>query len=471
MNTMDTKELFVNGKVTVTVPAHTNKVVKVNFTFDNANDFVVNEPVVLYSLQQVSPRLNTTTKVYNVATTSVFNGKKGFGLNIYPVSSFATSVTYQVTYLAFERTILYQHVHPPVDVTFVEGPLVSEAQQVWQANYSQTYRVFNVDIDDLKYVDVSFVQVHLGPIDQGAEFITRWSTSLDSNGLMYTCQNALEYVERTYQPNLDERIGANYYPTASQAYLCDSTDKYRFATIVNQAHGVSSLVNGEIELMLHRRCLSDDHKGVDEVLNETTHIEPRIFVVYDVSEQVSYSSRRLFQRQHYGATKFYALSPSISDWTNQYGLNWTAIGGNYSSGLPNNIHLQDLRYAYSGLGASKGLILQLQHMFETDENLQWLRKTTALGSNKHMSINKNCQNRSVDETIDIEQLFDPAVLLVEEVTEMTLTANLPLSNLKKLQWIIVDENGQTKPVGKAPTPSNGTVVTLSPRQIRTFVVN
>ncbi|ETO03718.1 hypothetical protein RFI_33684 [Reticulomyxa filosa] len=157
MNTMDTKELFVNGKVTVTVPAHTNKVVKVNFTFDNANDFVVNEPVVLYSLQQVSPRLNTTTKVYNVATTSVFNGKKGFGLNIYPVSSFATSVTYQVTYLAFERTILYQHVHPPVDVTFVEGPLVSEAQQVWQANYSQTYRVFNVDIDDLKYVDVSFV--------------------------------------------------------------------------------------------------------------------------------------------------------------------------------------------------------------------------------------------------------------------------------------------------------------------------
>ncbi|ETO09219.1 hypothetical protein RFI_28169, partial [Reticulomyxa filosa] len=144
--------LFSNGKATLTVPANTNSVININFTFGNSSDFVVNEPVVLYSLQQMTPNPNGGT-VYNVATTSVYNGKKGFGLNVFPVSSFTTSVTYQVTFLAFERNVLYRSINPPVDVVFIEGPLVSEMQQVWQANYSQTYRVFNVDSDDFKYVD------------------------------------------------------------------------------------------------------------------------------------------------------------------------------------------------------------------------------------------------------------------------------------------------------------------------------
>ncbi|KAF5761356.1 putative alpha-mannosidase [Helianthus annuus] len=37
----------------------------------------------------------------------------------------------------------------------------------------------------------------------------------------------------------------------------------------DDAVGGSSLVDGQIELMLHRRLLFDDTKGVGEVLNET----------------------------------------------------------------------------------------------------------------------------------------------------------------------------------------------------------
>ncbi|ETO05267.1 hypothetical protein RFI_32129, partial [Reticulomyxa filosa] len=439
-------DLLVSGKTTFIVPAKTTNVIKVNFTF-NSSEFVVNEPVVLYSLRQLSP--DPSSGVIFVATTAVYNSKKGFGLNVFPETAVSSAATYEVSYVAFERGLIFKSIDPPVDVVFLEGPLVSEMQQVWQTNYSQTYRVFNGDfVDDLKYVDV---EVHLGPMDQGAEFVTRWRTSLDSSGVMYTCQNALEYVERTYNPNLDERLGANYYPTASQTYISDSGDDYRFATIVNQAHGVASLRSGEMELMLHRRCLSDDGRGVGEVLNETTHIEPRIFVTYDASEEVSYLSRRLHQIQHYGATKFYGLASSISSWTSKYGVSWTAISSNYSQGLPSNIHLQELRYAYNGLNYNQGLILQLQHMFEVGENAQW----------------------SVDETINLSTIFNPNVVPVNQVTEMTLTANLPLANLHKLQWNIVDEDGNVRVVnGKKKTAATqGTVTTLSPRQIRTFVVN
>ncbi|ETO35260.1 hypothetical protein RFI_01799 [Reticulomyxa filosa] len=445
-STSNTNDLFATEKAQFTIPARETNIINVNFSFVNASEFIVNEPVVLYSLRQVSPNPSAGAISF-VATTAVYNSKKGFGLNVLPKVVLNASVTFEVMFLAFERKVLYKPIDLLTDVVFIEGPLVSEVQQVWQANYSQTYRVFNGNYtEDLKYVDV---EVHLGPIDQGAEFATRWSTSLDSNGILYTCQNALEYVERIYEPNLDERLGGNYFPAASQAYLSDSADEYRFATIVNQAHGVATFRNGEMELMLHRRCLSDDGRGVGQVLNETTHIEPRIFVTYDTSNEVSYLSRRLHQIQHYGATKFYGLDNSISNWTNKYGVSWTAINSSYPHGLPNNIHLQELRYAYNGLDYNQGLILQLQHMFEVGENPEW----------------------SVDETIDLSMIFNPAVISIEQATEMTLTASLPLANLHKLQWTIADEDGNVRVINRKKTLSQGTVITISPRQIRTFVVN
>ena len=38
----------------------------------------------------------------------------------------------------------------------------------------------------------------------------------------------------------------------------------------DRSQGGSSLKEGEIELMLHRRLLIDDNRGVNEPLNETT---------------------------------------------------------------------------------------------------------------------------------------------------------------------------------------------------------
>jgi hypothetical protein len=50
-------------------------------------------------------------------------------------------------------------------------------------------------------------------------------------------------------------------------YLKDNTTD--FSVLVDRALGGSSIVDGEIELMLHRRLLYDDRRGVGEALNET----------------------------------------------------------------------------------------------------------------------------------------------------------------------------------------------------------
>ncbi|GKB52521.1 alpha-mannosidase-like protein [Tanacetum coccineum] len=52
-----------------------------------------------------------------------------------------------------------------------------------------------------------------------------------------------------------------------RAYVEDGSKE--LSVLVDRAVGGSSLADGQIELMLHRRLLFDDAKGVGEVINET----------------------------------------------------------------------------------------------------------------------------------------------------------------------------------------------------------
>eukprot|EP01052_Picozoa_sp_SAG31_P062690 SAG31_NODE_21662_length_544_cov_0.480899_1_plen_134_part_01 len=49
--------------------------------------------------------------------------------------------------------------------------------------------------------------------------------------------------------------------------LDDGTDEMAVATDVTM--GGSSMADGQLEIMVHRRCQHDDHRGVQEPLNET----------------------------------------------------------------------------------------------------------------------------------------------------------------------------------------------------------
>jgi len=275
---------------------------------------------------------------------------------------------------------------------------------------------------------------------------------------LYTGQNSVEYVERSYNAFIDERVAGNFFPCAATSYFSDENDNYRFSTIVNQAHGVGSYYLGGYELMLHRRCLSDDSRGVGEVLNETTHIDPSLYLLVDDSETVAFLNRRLNMLQQFYPEKFYAVSSTISAWQNSYKVSWSAMNpnSNYSHGLPDNIHLLTLRYSYSGNGIeSDGLVLQLEHMFENDESDYW----------------------SVPETIDLSQIFNPSVLNINEITEMTLTANLPLADLHRLPWNIQTLNGEINKINTGESirrrlqNTNNFTIEILPREIRTFVVN
>lgn len=155
-------------------------------------------------------------------------------------------------------------------IRVVNGPLVDEVQQKFTDWISQVIRVYK----DEKIVEFEWLVGGI-PVDDsiGREVISRFDTDIRSDGVFYTDSNGREMLKRrrnhrdTWDLNLAEKISGNYYPITSKIAIED--DRKRFAVLIDRAQGGSSLADGSLELMVHRRLLHDDAFGVDEALNET----------------------------------------------------------------------------------------------------------------------------------------------------------------------------------------------------------
>ena len=126
------------------------------------------------------------------------------------------------------------------------------------------------------FVEIEYV---VGPVpidDGGKEVVSKWKTSIKSNDHFFTDSNGREFLKRKRgdhnvfgpdQPNSDEPVSGNYYPVNTAIFIED--DEHSFGCIVDRSQGGSSLADGTLELMIQRRTLYDDARGVGEALNET----------------------------------------------------------------------------------------------------------------------------------------------------------------------------------------------------------
>ncbi|KAL7572841.1 hypothetical protein ACA910_014693 [Epithemia clementina (nom. ined.)] len=145
-----------------------------------------------------------------------------------------------------------------------------------------------VDVDD---DDVENDRLRL----RGKEVVSRFvSSDIQSNGVFYTDSNGRMFLkrQRNYRPtwNLEvfEPVAGNYYPVTTAIYIQDqpessdddsrssNTSTRSLGLVTDRARGGGSIVDGSLEVMVHRRTLVDDHRGVEEPMNETCggQIEP-----------------------------------------------------------------------------------------------------------------------------------------------------------------------------------------------------
>lgn len=154
----------------------------------------------------------------------------------------------------------------------VNGPIVSEVHQVFNDWISQVVRVYR----DENLVEFEWLVGSI-PVDDGMgrEIISRFDTDIRSKDIFFTDSNGREMLRRrrdrrdTWNATIREQIAGNYYPVTAKIAIED--DDKRFAILTDRAQGGSSLAEGSVELMVHRRLLYDDDFGVVEPLNETAY--------------------------------------------------------------------------------------------------------------------------------------------------------------------------------------------------------
>ena len=154
------------------------------------------------------------------------------------------------------------------------GSLVDEVHQVFSEWCTQVIRLYK----NYNYIEFDWV---IGPIpigkfpnEHGLEIITRYETNFLNKGMFYTDANGRETIRRTrdwrptWELQTNEEVASNYYPVTSWMFIRDMAKELQMTILTDRSQGGSSLLDGTIELMLHRRLLYDDGYGMEEALNE-----------------------------------------------------------------------------------------------------------------------------------------------------------------------------------------------------------
>lgn len=108
----------------------------------------------------------------------------------------------------------------------------------------------------------------------GKEVILKVKTGIKNEDTFFTDSSGLYLQKRklnfreTWNLEVHQPVAGNYYPVNGVILIEDPQSGYAAAIMNDRSQGGTSLRPGEIELMIHRRTLRDDARGVGEQLNE-----------------------------------------------------------------------------------------------------------------------------------------------------------------------------------------------------------
>lgn len=229
----------------------------------------------------------------------------------------------------------------PSTVVITTGPLSSEITVVYSI-VTHTVRLYHgrgVEARGL-YVE-NVVDFQQPPKNRETELFMRLSSGI-SNGEpaeMYTDSNGMQMQRRVTVKRVG--IEGNYYPVTTAAYIQDARN--RLTVLVNHAQGVAAWEPGRIELMLDRRTLYDDSRGMGEGVVDNKKTLTKYWILLETRESStatatsnpSLVANQLSEAMLYPATVF-VVEPDV-----EHLLRPTAAL--LSAPVPCDVHLMNVR--------------------------------------------------------------------------------------------------------------------------------
>uniref|UniRef100_A0A0A9CRF8 Alpha-mannosidase n=1 Tax=Arundo donax TaxID=35708 RepID=A0A0A9CRF8_ARUDO len=336
-----------------------------------------------------------------------------------------------------------------VPLKVIHGPLVDEVHQQFSAWVYQVTRLY-------KNKDHAEVEYTIGPIpvedDVGKEVITRLTANMVTNSTFYTDSNGRDFLKRVrnyredWNLQVTQPVAGNYYPVNLGVYLADG--KYELSVLVDRAVGASSIQDGQLEIMLHRRIIQDDGRGVAESLNEVVCVDQDCEgltargTYYINVGNLGHGAhwRRTYGQQVYSPFLLAFTHEDETSWKSYNAAKASMMDKNYT--LPENVAIVTLQNLDDGT-----TLLRLAHLYQVAEDPQY----------------------SVMAKVELRKVFGKRT--IKELTETNLSANQKISEVKKLNWKVDgDTESGPAPLKGGPVDSQALVVELGPMEIRTFLL-
>ncbi|CAN7940010.1 unnamed protein product, partial [Ixodes hexagonus] len=335
-----------------------------------------------------------------------------------------------------------------------QGVMVQEVRQIFSDWLTQVIRVYKEE----DFIELDWV---VGPISVndslGKEIVTRFDTDLQSHGDFYTDSNGREILKRTrdYRPTWPlvnaEPVAGNYYPVNSRIYLKDEARDVQFTVLTDRSQGGSSLADGSLEVMVHRRLLHDDAFGVGEALNETYYngtglvVRGRHRVLLSPIGEAARMHRSLAQDMYMAPVLAFAPVKLLD-----YLQAWKTSYSGLAASLPPNVHLLTLEQWNNDT-----VLLRFEHFYETKDG---------------------AGNLSAAANFSLQAIFEQPIA---DITEMNLAVTKPKEQTSRLEFTPYEDiavnvfytfinlgNFKSSNVVSGPAFD----IYLLPMQIRTFLV-
>lgn len=331
---------------------------------------------------------------------------------------------------------------------FTQGKQFSEIHQIFNSFISQTIRLY----ENANYLEFNW---QVGPIDVsdgiGKEIIVKFATDLDTNSLFYTDSNGREILKRKrdYRPswpnfNQTEPVAGNYYPINSRIFIRDETNERQLTLVTDRTHGGSSINDGEIELMLHRRILNDDSLGLNEPLNETGSDGLGLIAkgnFYLFLNSTSNSARLHREMSHKINTQPLVTFSLIKNESDIELIRQLSQINVLNGSLPPNVHLLTLMHEFKN-EETNTLIVRFEHFYELYEDIILSQPVT----------------------FDLRYLLSGTFNLLS-IQELGLGANINVDDLSQRLKFNSKQN-----LKQIYSISENFQVTLNPMEIKTFRV-
>ncbi|OQR73107.1 lysosomal alpha-mannosidase-like [Tropilaelaps mercedesae] len=274
----------------------------------------------------------------------------------------------------------------------------------------------------------------------GKEIVLRFESNLINNGRFFTDSNGRQDIKRVrdakhpWRYNMTEPIAGNYYPVVSWIHLQDKHKNLQMTAIPDRPQGGSSLKDGMIELMVHRRLQYDDGFGVEEPLDELgidrqgLIAKGKIFIYID---EIANAQRRM---KHLANEQVYRPVMSFLRLRSNDGQHVAEMRNPTFTGLarllPDGLHIISVEPL-----PDRRLLVRLEHLHDSGPPI----------------------------TVDLTRLFTS--IQVYSAEETVLSANQYLDDSLPFRW------STSEPNESRPRPSETNLQKeLRPGDLRTFLL-